>query len=105
MKIGSFIWGIITFVLAVLLSGICYKVYGSIQETSGGVEALSLIVTIPLLIILYIALVGLLLSAVINTVRAIFSDAKAIKIISIIFLVLEICVTAFDAFVAVNILG
>ena len=104
MKAVSFVWGIISFVLSVVLSGICYTVYTSIQETSG-VEAMSLIVTIPLLIILYIALLGFLMSAVISTVRALFLDSKAIKIISIVLLILEVCVTVFDVFVALRILG
>ena len=104
MKIAGFVWGIITFVLSILLSGICYTVYTSIQETSG-VAAISLIVTVPLLIILYIALLGFLTSAVISTVRALFSISTAIKIISIILLILEVGVAVFDVIVALRILG
>lgn len=105
MKIVSFVWGAISFVLSVLMSGLCYNVYSSIKENSSGAAAISLIATIPLLIILYIALIGFLLSAVVSSVKAIFSDSKAIKALSIILVVLEVCVTVFNVFVALNFLG
>lgn len=105
MKIANFVWGIIFFALSVLMSVLCYNVYGSIQETNGGIAALSLIVTIPLLLMLYVVLLSFLVGAVFNTVRSIFIDVKAIKIISIILVVLEVCVTVFDVFIALKFLG
>lgn len=105
MKIFGFIWGIISFVLSVLISGVCYNVYTSIKETSGGVAALSLIATVPLLIILYIILIGCLMSAVITTIRAMFSESKFIKVVSVILIILEVALLVIDVFVVLRFLG
>lgn len=104
MKIANFVWGIIFFVLSVLMSVLCYRVYGSIKETSGA-AAISLIVTIPLLIMLYVVLLTFLAGAVFNTIRAMSIDIKAIKIISIVLIVLEVAVLVFDVFAALEFLG
>lgn len=104
MKIANFVWGIIFFVLSVLMSVLCYRVYGSIKETSGA-AAISLIVTIPLLVMLYIVLLSFIAGAVFNTVRAMFTENKAIKIISIVFVKLEVAVLVFDVFAALEFLG
>ena len=104
MKAASFIWGIVAFVLSVLMSALCYGVYTSIEQTSGGAGAFSLIVTIPLMIILYLILLGFMTASVVSLFKAAFSENKAIKIISIIFIVLEVAVLVFDIFIALKVL-
>lgn len=104
MKVANFVWGIIFFVLSVLMSVLCYRVYGSIKETTGA-AALSLIVTIPLLIMLYVVLLSFLAGAVFNTIRAMFTDVKAIKIISIVLVILEVALLVIDVFAATEFLG
>ena len=105
MKIANFVWGIIFFVLSVVMSVLCYNVYASIQETTGGAAAISLIVTIPLLIMLYVVLLTFLAGAVFNTIRAMFADIKAIQIISIVLVILEVAVLVIDVFAALKFLG
>ena len=105
MKIANFVWGIIFFVLSVFMSLLCYRIYGSIKETTGGIAALSLIVTIPLLLMLYVVLLSFLTGAVFNTIRAMFIDVKAIRIISIVLVILEVVLLAFDIFAAMAFLG
>ena len=104
MKVANFVWGLIFFVLSVVMSVLCYRIYGSIQETTGA-AALSLIVTIPLLLMLYAVLLSFLTGAVFNTIRAMFTDVKVIKIISIVLVVLEVALLVVDVFAATEFLG
>ena len=104
MKILNFVWGVIFFILSVVLSLICRNLLLNIQDTSG-VAALSFIVTIPLVLILYVVLLSFLAGAVFNTIRAIFSDIIAIKIISIVLIVLEVAVLIIDIFTFLKFLG
>ena len=88
-KIGSFVSAIITIIIAVLVGYLCYQLNLSNAGVEG-VQKLSLIVTLPIAIIFYVLLFGLIASSVIASFMAIFSDVKAIKIISICLLALSL---------------
>lgn len=88
---GALISTIITTIIsAVGLSFSGYLNYNVINTPDSVGTALSMIVIIPLIIILYITLFGLLLSSLITSIRGMFKSSKAIKIMSIIFFILTI---------------
>jgi ABC-type nitrate/sulfonate/bicarbonate transport system permease component len=65
-KIGSFISAIITIIIAVLVGYLCYQLNLS-NAGMEGVQKLSLIVTLPIAIIFYVLLFGLIVSSVITS--------------------------------------
>ena len=88
-KIGSFISAMITIIIAVLVGYLCNQLNLS-NAGIEGVQKLSLIITLPIAIIFYVLLFGLIVSSVVTSFMAIFSDIKAIKIISICLLSLSL---------------
>lgn len=88
-KIGSFVSAIITIIIAVLVGYLCYQLNLS-NAGIEGVQKLSLIVTLPIAIIFYVLMFGLVVSSMITSFMAIFSDIKAIRIISICLLALSL---------------
>ena len=88
-RIGSFVSSIITIIIVVLVGYLCFQLN---LATAGaeGVQKLSLIITLPIAIIFYVLLFGLIASSVITSFMAIFSDIKAIRIISICLLALSL---------------
>lgn len=88
-KIGSFVSAIITIIIAVLVGYLCYQLNLSNAGVEG-VQKLSLIVTLPIAIIFYVLMFGLVISSMITSFMAIFSDIKAIRIISICLFALSL---------------
>ena len=88
-RIGSFVSSIITIIIVVLVGYLCFQLN---LATAGaeGVQKLSLIITLPIAIIFYVLMFGLVVSSMITSFMAIFSDVKAIKIISICLLALSL---------------
>lgn len=95
MKIGSFIWGLISFLIQTFLSVVIFQATSGIDHSSVS-GAIVLIVTIPLLIILYIVLFGFFLSTTISLFKSIFSTNVVIKVISIILLILNVAEIIFS---------
>ena len=89
-KVGAFVTSVVTTILSIFGLWLFYN----IVETSKmqGLERLSLIVLIPIYILLGCMFVALLMSAVISSIRAIGSDVKALKIIAIILLIVDIAI-------------
>ena len=85
MKVGAFVTSLLTLVVGAVLSVILFNMTGSIPRE--GVEALALIVTIPVFIILYVILASVLVTGTIASIKAITSDVKAIRVISILTLI------------------
>lgn len=95
-KVGSFITSIIT----TILSSIGLYLFNQIVETSKmqGLERLSLVVLIPFYILLGCVMIALMFSAIFSSINAIGSDVKAIKIIAIIILVVDIAIIGCTAY-------
>ena len=94
MKTVRFIIGIVTFILSCFGAYMCYSVSGNMLSAEGW-ELLGWIFSIPILIIIYLIEFGLILSTLWSFVKTIGSESRAIKIISIILLVLTIALTVF----------
>ncbi len=90
-RIGSFISSIITIVLSLIGVYFCYQISVSNSNLTG-VDTLGLVVTVPILLVAFLVVFGLSLSSVLTSFRACFSENKAIKIISIILLVISIAI-------------
>lgn len=93
LKLFSFISSIITFAICVAISYFVYQF-----EIPTGTDSISLLVTAPLMIFAYIILAGLLLSTIGTCISSICSDVLAIKILSIIFLILTIALVGIDIY-------
>ena len=93
LKLFSFISSIITFAICVVLSYFAYRF-----EIPTGSDSISLLVTAPLMIFVYIVLAGLLLSTIGTCISSIGSEVVAIKVLSIIFLVLTIALVGIDIY-------
>ena len=85
MKVGAFVTSLLTLVVSAVLSVVLFNMTGSTPRE--GVEALSLIVTIPVFIILYALLASVLVMGTIASIKAITSDVKVIRVISILTLI------------------
>lgn len=85
MKVASFITAIIAAIVASVLTVITHTLTTAIQ-TDGIAGALSAITFIPLLIIFFIVTAGSVITGIIASIKAIGSEARTIKIISIILL-------------------
>lgn len=89
MKIGKFIYSIlITLIILVIL--IFYYNILKKQVKTNGLENLSKIILIPLLIVFFLVLYGFQISSTLTSLICIFSLNKAIKIISAILLAINI---------------
>ena len=93
LKLFSFISSIITFAICVVLTYVAYQF-----EIPTGTDGISLLVTAPLMIFVYIVLAGLLLSTIGTCISSIGSYVLAIKILSIMFLVLTIVLVGIDIY-------
>lgn len=95
-KVGAFVTSIVT----TILSSIGLYLFNQIVETSKmqGLERLSLIVLIPFYILLGCVMIALIFSATFSSIKAIGSDVKAIKIIAIIILVVDIAIIGCTAY-------
>ena len=94
MKTVKFILGIVTFILSCFGAYMCYSVSGNILSAKGW-ELFGWIFSIPILIMIYIIEFGLLVSTLFRFINTIGSESKAIRIISIIMLILTIALALF----------
>lgn len=94
-RIGSFITAIVSLTLAGLM---LYLVNNIGFQSVDGIERLSLIITIPLMIIFFCVLAGFCLSAIISSIRSITSCYVAIKVISIIILIAALVATGIGVY-------
>ena len=102
-RIGSFISSIITILLSLIALYLCYKFNQTITNVEG-IEKISFVVTVPILIFFYIFLFGFCLSGIITSMRAIFSESKVIKILSIILLIIALAVTTLSVMLLVQVI-
>ncbi len=94
-RIGSFITAIVSLTLACLM---LYLLNDIGFANMNGVERLSLIVTVPIIIVFYCVLAAFCLSAIISSTRSIKSNSVTIKVISIILLLGSLTVTGFGIY-------
>lgn len=85
-RVGSFISSTLTLLVSVILTYIGYTLIRDLPVN--GLQSLSLIVTIPIGLFIYVALCGLLISTLITTIKSIGSSVTAIKVVSIFYLIL-----------------
>lgn len=89
MKIGKFIYSIIVTTIIAILLFVIYKAFNGTVKPKG-LENLGKIIIIPLLVIVGLILYLMQLSATVTSFLAIFSINKAIKIISIILVIINV---------------
>ena len=99
----NFIIQIITFILSIALSSVI-AYYGLFNPVEG-LEALSLIVIIPLVLIFYVILLTTLIPCVVAGFKATFHEALGIKITAIIFLVLTALLVLFNIYTGLSLFG
>ena len=104
MKIGSFIGSIISAVISLALTTIVYVLGADIIGATGLKEFAS-IVMYPLLILVYVLLLGSLTSGLITSVIAIFASATYVKVTSILLLLLFVGLTVFNVIYGVQIIN
>ena len=103
-KIGSFIGSIVLFIASTILSLLTYTLSDNLANITGA-AALSLIAIVPLLIIFFMLLIVTLISGTITAIRTLQSDVKAIRIISIVLIVLYVALIVFNAIFAIKVFG
>ena len=94
-RIGSFLTSIVSLILACLM---LYLVNDIGLANMDGIERLSLIVTVPIIIIFYCVLGAFCLTSIIYSIRSISSSSVTIKVISIILLIGSLTVTGFGVY-------
>lgn len=99
--IVRFIFTILTFILSLVLSYVGLNFILNMPTT--GIGALSLVATIPVCIILGIALVSTLIPTIINSCICIGSSSLVIKVLSILILVLTLILTVFVIYKTINV--
>ena len=102
MKLVKFLISILTLILSIFLSYVCYRITQSFETT--GLASLSLMITIPIFVIFAILLAGLLLSTALNFLGCCLSTSNLIKVLSIIFLVLTVALALVDIYFIVGII-
>ena len=102
MKILKFLISVLTLIICVFLSYVCYRITQSF-ETSG-IVSISLMITIPIFIIFTILLGGLLVSTIFSFISCTTSTSILIRVLSIIFLILTIALAFVDTYFIVGIL-
>lgn len=95
MRVKSFITSITTLILSVVGSIILNSFNKSILPLSGVQLALSKTTLLVFYILVLVVTVPSVITGLISSIRSCFSESKAVKIISIILLVLNIGVCAF----------
>lgn len=95
-KIGSFISTVITLLIASIIFYIGFRYLNTLPED--GLERLSLVIVIPIGIFALIILSGLLISSTITSIKGIGSSIIAIKILSIMFLIISLLEFGFTAY-------
>ena len=102
-RIGSFILAIVFLVVSGGLTALNYGITSQIPNGVAG--ALTLIVFIPLMIIFFLIELSAILSGTAYSIRAIKSDSKAIRITSIIILVLLIGLIGLNVIFGIQVFG
>lgn len=95
-RVFSFISAIVTLIISSVLLYICYEI--SFTSNLEGLAQLSYIILIPIYILLFVALFGTSTASVFSSIKAIGSESKAIKIISIILLICALAVVGMGLF-------
>lgn len=95
-KIGSFIGSIVLFIVSAALSVLIYSISESIP-TEGIVGAIGMLLFIPLAIMFFLLLISSLITGTVAAIRAVMSEIKAIRIISIIIIILYVGLIIFNA--------
>ncbi|GEM_PF-5664182 len=104
MKIGKFIYSIITTIIIAILLFTIYKAFNGTVKPKG-LENLGKIIIIPLLVIVGLILYLMQISATVTSFLTIFSFNKAIKIISIILTILNIGLIVFSVLLTRHIIN
>ena len=89
MKIGKFIYSIIVTTIIAILLFVIYKAFNGTVKPKG-LENLGKIIIIPLLVIVGLIVYLLQISATVTSFITVFSINKAIKIISIILVIINV---------------
>ena len=99
-RIVSFIISILFLIISAVISYVCYS--SLIGLPRDGIEVIALIFTLPLFFLTYLMLAFILILGVIASIKAIMSDVVAIRVISIILLILYVALICLNIIFVVS---
>ena len=94
-RIASFVTAVVTLIIA----GFLYWLLRDMTISQDGWQALALVVVWPIYLILYLLSFGVLFTSIINSIKGISSCYVAIKVLSIILLILGLALTGLNVMV------
>lgn len=103
-KVASFVVGIITFVLACVMTFVCFSFGLGLHPKSAG-EALAILVVWPIAVILYMVMLSFVLTSGLSFLNSCFSAKRWIKVTSIVMTVLSVALLSFNVYMVLVSLG